>query len=532
MKKNKTTCTVGIIIFLMALMTTTGVLQAQHCDSIPNHLAGHYCLWPSYAIQLADGNILIGCCQDSLTTNDANQEHIPYLVKYYKISRYGATIIDSIAFEDPNFDMLGELKRLHTVDDKYSNLMIHRITANETCLNIKFLDDDLNFNEEKEVTFPIPEETSDGFFCILDSNDDIILTYWNWMESETCFARFGLDGTLKHTKAYHDSIMPLISTPGNNVIFEGMRQNGSNPLGYDYFGANIGSMMFFDEGTCWGFELDSLFNIRHRYELNDSISGYPNYYHYTINPYFDFMISQGDGTAYFSRNMQWQHDRWGTIIQKVNEYSEVLDEVWFQPCPRPMNVVKAINMEKDLDGNICYSFFGLDMDSCHYVATVKVDPDLNILWERYAMRMQAPYQEFMCEPTTMKVFSDGAVLVFGQTFAINWDFNNQFNPNNQPWLRGLFLTLMYDEVENVAELGNAFRPYLAYPNPVHDQICLHYSPDVQPKALELYDMRGRLIRKHNDNFEHFDMEGLLAGQYVLKVVFYDGTSYSEKIIKK
>ena len=132
----------------------------------------------------------------------------------------------------------------------------------------------------------------------------------------------------------------------------------------------------------------------------------------------------------------------------------------------------------------------------------------------------------------MKVFSDGAVLVFGQTFAINWDFNNQSNPNNQPWLRGLFLTLMYDEVENITELGNTFRPYLAYPNPVHDQICLHYSPDVQPKALELYDMQGRLIRKHNDNFEHFDMEGLLAGQYVLKVVFYDGTNYSEKIIKK
>ena len=80
MKKNKTTCTVGKFIFLMALMATTGVLKAQHCDSIPNHLAGHYCLWPGNAIQLADGNILIECKQDSLTTNDANQEHIPYLV--------------------------------------------------------------------------------------------------------------------------------------------------------------------------------------------------------------------------------------------------------------------------------------------------------------------------------------------------------------------------------------------------------------------------------------------------------------------
>ena len=529
MKKNKTTCTVGKIIFLMALMATTGVLQAQHCDSIPNHLAGHYCLWPGNAIQLADGNILIECKQDSLTTNDINQEFIPYLVKYYKISRYGAAIMDSIFFEDTNSVAQDILEQLHKTDNKYRNLMINRITANGTCLNIKFFDDDLNFNDELEVTFPVPEEITNGYFCILDSNDDIILTYWNWTESLTCFARYGLDGTLKHTKAYHDSIMPITDSLGY-VRQDGLRQNGNNPLGYDYYGANVRNPNM-KEGTVWGYELDSLFNIRHSFELNDSISGYP-YYYYTINPYSDLMISQGDGTAYFSRNIGWQPTRWGTVIQKVNEYSEVIDEVQFQPCPRPNNQVKGINMEKDRDGNICYSFFGLDMDSCHYVATVKVDPDLNILWERYALRMRAPYQEFLCEPTTMKVFGDGAVLVFGQTFAINWDFNNQFNPNNQPWLRGLFLTLMYDEVENVAELGNAFRPYLAYPNPVHDQICLHYSPDVQPKALELYDMQGRLIRKHNDNFEHFDMEGLLAGQYVLKVIFQDGTNYSEKIIKK
>ena len=530
MKMNKTICIVGKLFFLMALMATTSVSKAQHCDSISNHLAGHYCLWPNDAIQLADGNILIGCCQDSLTTNDGNQESIPYLVKYYKISRCGAAIIDSIAFEDPNYVMLGYLKRLHTVDNKYSNLLINRITAKGTCLNIKFFDDDLNFNDELEVTFPVPEEITDGVFCILDSNDDIILTYWNWAESETCFARYGLDGTLKHTKAYHDSIMP-ITDPLGYVRYDGLRQNGNNPLGYDYYGTNVKDFLM-QEGTVWGYELDSLFNIRHSFKLNDSVSGYPYYYYYTINPYSDLMISQGDGTAYFSRNIRWQPTRWGTVIQKVNEHSEVIDEVQFQPCPRLYNQVKGINMEKDRDGNICYSFFGLDMDSCHYVATVKVDPDLNILWERYALRMRAPYQEFMCEPTTMKVFDDGAVLVFGQTYAINWDFNNQSNPNNQPLLRGLFLTLMYDEIENVGEMENAFRPYLAYPNPVHDQICLHYSPDVQPKALELYDMQGRLIRKHKDNFEYFDMEGLVAGQYVLKIIFQDGTTYSEKIIKK
>ena len=217
---NRITCIVGKTLFLMVLMATTSLLKAQHCDSIPNHLAGHFCLWPVDAIQLADGNILIECRQDSLTTYDENQEFIPCLVKYYKISRHGAAIIDSIVFED--LDFVGYLEQLHTANNKYNNLMIKRSADNGSCLNIKFFDDDLNFNDEMEITFPVPEEISDGFISILDSNDDIILTYWNLAESETRFARYGLDGTLKLTKAYPDSIMPIVSTPGNIVSIDGI----------------------------------------------------------------------------------------------------------------------------------------------------------------------------------------------------------------------------------------------------------------------------------------------------------------------
>ena len=61
---NRIACTIGKAFLLMVLMATTSVLKAQHCDSILNHLAGHYCLWPGNAIQLADGNILIECRQD------------------------------------------------------------------------------------------------------------------------------------------------------------------------------------------------------------------------------------------------------------------------------------------------------------------------------------------------------------------------------------------------------------------------------------------------------------------------------------
>ena len=281
-------------------------------------------------------------------------------------------------------------------------------------------------------------------------------------------------------------------------------------------------------GASWGFELDSMFNITHHYVLQNSGSGFPSY---ATNPYFNGMLSQGDGTAYFIRNAWWEPYLWGTVIQKVNENSEVIGEARFMPCPRQYNVIKAINMEKDMEGNICYSFFGLDMDSCDYVATVKVDPDLNILWERYALRRQAPYQEFLCEPTTMKVFGDGATLVFGQTFAINY-FNNPNNPTYQQWLRGLFLTLVYDEVETIGEMENAFRPYIAYPNPVHDQIYLHYSPDAQPARIDLYDLQGRLVHTQNQNFECLNLNGLTAGQYLMKVTMKDGKTYSDKVVKE
>lgn len=517
-------------LLFIGLFMAIGFLQAQHCDSIHNHMAGHYGLFPTDAIQLADGNILIHTWQDSLTTYDNTQEPIPYLIKYYKISRHGADILDSITFDAHDNNLYYQMERLHNSDNKYGNVMIGINPigySEENNITLTFFDDDLNFNDEMEVTFPVAEPSAIVYYFFIDSNDDLIVNYF--IDGKTCFSRFRLDGTLKHTKAYHEDVVPNAyteCTPGCSFRVDGLKQYSSNPLGYNYFGvvrcANWG------EGECWGFELDSLFEITNKWELNDSNPGYP---YYTTNPYSDVMLSQGDGTAYFVRNVWWQYSMWGTVIQKVNEYNEVIGEVVFQPCPRPYNQIKCIDMEKDNEGNLCYSFFGLDMDSCHYVATTKVDPDLNILWERYALRMQAPYQEFMHEPKGMKVFDDGAVLVFGYNYALNWDYYH-YNPNNEPFLHGLFLTLMYDEIEGVAKLENVFRPYLFYPNPAQDQLHLQYSPDETPVQIELYDLQGRLVRTQSNVLERLDMQGLTAGQYLMKVTMEDGKLYTDKIMKQ
>ena len=74
-------------------------------------------------------------------------------------------------------------------------------------------------------------------------------------------------------------------------------------------------------------------------------------------------------------------------------------------------------------------------------------------------------------------------------------------------------------------------PYLFYPNPAQDQLHLQYSPDITPAQIELYDMQGRLVRTQDKGLESMDMQGLTAGQYLMKVTLEDGKAYSDKVVK-
>ena len=75
------------------------------------------------------------------------------------------------------------------------------------------------------------------------------------------------------------------------------------------------------------------------------------------------------------------------------------------------------------------------------------------------------------------------------------------------------------------------KPFNCYPNPVDDILQVEYSPDVTPKAVELYDLQGRLIKTQDSNLESIGMENLPAGNYTLRVVMHDGNTYSEKVVK-
>ena len=81
-------------------------------------------------------------------------------------------------------------------------------------------------------------------------------------------------------------------------------------------------------------------------------------------------------------------------------------------------------------------------------------------------------------------------------------------------------------------MGIHVRPYDFYPNPTQSELHLLYSPDVTPKQIEFYDLQGRLMLTQKTGLDNINMQGLAAGQYVMKVTMEDGKTFTDKVVKE
>ena len=358
---------------------------------------------------------------------------------------------------------------------------------------------------------------------MLDSNDDIVMVYYDLEQLETHFARFGLDGTLKHDQMYPSNVMPMI---GGWVRVSGLTQYSTDPIGYNYFG--VVASDHWGQGYNWGYELDSMFNITNTFFLQETNP--PGYPYHTFSGMHDCMTSLGDGTACFARNVRRKPEIWTLGLEKVDTTGQVLKEVWFKPIPRRHGGGSCIGLQRDYKGYICYSYVSLSMDSVNYIACIKLDENLNIIWERYNMK---DIDEFLRDTNSgMRVLDNGAMMVFGNTNYLHWNWNNMAAPWLEPFLSGMYM-IIWDEIPvGIPETETNIRPYLMYPIPVNDQLHIHYSPDITPSSIVIYDIQGRLVRTVNNDFESLSMEGLASGQYVMKVTMEDGKVFTDKVIKE
>ena len=164
----------------------------------------------------------------------------------------------------------------------------------------------------------------------------------------------------------------------------------------------------------------------------------------------------------------------------------------------------------------CYSFVG--MDEYWYLSkriiVTKTDADLNITWKRC-------FVDGQYYPTGVKANEDGGCWVYG--------FVRQANDVERA---AFVFRINADGTVDVNESGIEVRPYCFYPNPAKDQLRFQYSPDVQPRQVDLYDLQGRLVHTQSGSFESIDLSRLPAGTYMLRVTTEDGSVYSDKVVKE
>ena len=146
----------------------------------------------------------------------------------------------------------------------------------------------------------------------------------------------------------------------------------------------------------------------------------------------------------------------------------------------------------------------------------KTDADANIIWRRYYEDGVNTYQ-----PCSVMATADEGCLVTGRYWTSDHLVSKVFA-----------IRFLSDGSLSTSEAETLVRPYTFFPNPAQEQLHLQYSPDVQPTQVELYDLQGRLVRSQCQTLESIDIQGLPAGQYLMKVTLENGKTYTDKVMKE
>lgn len=155
-----------------------------------------------------------------------------------------------------------------------------------------------------------------------------------------------------------------------------------------------------------------------------------------------------------------------------------------------------------------YYFYYTEPNS---IVVTKMDENLEVVWQRHYSIPSYPLRAHYVLAT-----HDGGCLVLGSGHK-----NAHYD----------VFALKIDSDGSVGMEDILICPFMFYPNPVQDQLHMHYSPDATPTKIKLYDLQGRLVRIQSKDLDKVNMHGLAAGQYLMKVTMADGKVYSDMVIK-
>jgi hypothetical protein len=518
-----------LLIFAFAAAT----LQAQNNDmfSLMFHDMDNMD-WDGFGIESAaqqrNGDIVAVTYIDR---NSGSFSQPPILLGniFYKMSPNSLTITDSLYIADSlapdhfySQDPRGE-----------GNICVNIEYAEEvdsTYLRIcHFPDNDLHFIHEEDVMTPVCEGYASGRVSIVDCKGDIILQYYkeiDFLHYDAYAARFSPDGALVCQALLHENEGD--DGAGSLQVFK------ESPLQYYQWGLvepNSGP----GSGNLCFYVTDSLCNNKNNFIFNKILREEPlsdwdvaydwlNFHKMTT----EVIPIGGDeilvAAQYVSdTNFQSETAEYGVAVAKYDlRTMQLKDFIVFNDFPGSNKKATCKGLKKLSDGTVylLYKEQGYPTES---LIVVKMDTNLNVDWKHLFKTDNIDISLFQCSILDKDEQ--------GEEKGIAWVGYGRDTGSNSTGLVYFFLN--HDGPVNVVnESSIEVRPYAFYPNPVKEQLLMQFSPDVQPKQIELYDLQGRLVCTRSKAFESIDMGQLPTGTYTLRVTLEDGKSYADKVVKE
>lgn len=540
MKKKQTARKLMLIASIIMLATTNGVSQN------PDFL---------FEQQYPEEWYFTGTHSLEITSADGETEG--YFVAISNLSYIGFALGSKEAPKDDNATVakvmklspLGELLDELTLDAEGRGIAIYKLYKDPTDSNhyiatgkinsedllydkpfvVKF-DGDLHVVTQKEIE--LPEEYRayfSGGRSIMDSQGDIVFCtrpvgYQSGEYANILYLRLSSEGeVLAIGESPIRSDMFLLSQ-GN--LFE--YKDGSGDYGQTFVGEPEGS----SNPPAYLFRMNRDFSEFETREFPLTISlSQTDYIHFS--EYFSnaFTAAFPDNSLLISskaiRSDGWNPMLWDEVIvtMKLDQNDSIVG-LSFEPHDNDSARALACCQGMDnIEGGhffICNGVYdprfwqGGEIEGRNRIVVTKADGDGNTVWRRYY-----EFEDQVFHPCSVMASEDDGCVVAGRCWTEDHATAEVFA-----------IKFFSDGSLSVPELNAHVRPYAYYPNPAKDQLHLQYSPDVQPACIELYDLQGRLVSKQSQGLDNIELQGLTAGQYLMKVTMEDGKTYTDKVVKE
>ena len=516
------------ILIIFNLLIATCVTQAQDytCDSLLARVDSPYeevniNFTNSFNTNMRDGSILTCIPTKSLI----NHQYVDYGDWFYKTDPQNLCVIDS-TFVEADLDFGEDCKHVLLAPDPRNDgyilaKLVYSDKISSDCkswLRINHIDDALNIQAHGDALMvPLDSTYIQSLNSIWLEGESIMLMYIKDYFYTPIVARISLDGTILGRNEF-DSLFTFGEWHGMGVFSDMPKEYAL----YDWIDNT--------SDTCIVLHvLDSLLNLTETITLNshegDVYMVQPGISPVlSIQPFGIFPLDDGSFIEYY-RYMRHNLTRNGACLMKVDKNThECLASVQFESFPvytNPNRMGYPIGIGKADDGNIYFAYRtnNNDNSTVGWIGIAKLDPDLNILWQRYCFGSWSAatgYYHYYCSMgLTEKGFMIGGKI---QKNGVPYNFFQFFINDNG--------------TNGTPEMDKYIRPYAFYPNPVQDRLHLQYSPDVQPACIELFDLQGRLVSKQSQGLDNIELQGLAPGQYVMKVTMEDGKTFTDKVVKE